>query len=161
MLLRHLFLERYVQDFHTNLKTVILVEDAGLLLQTAAKALKQGAKLDIEALADTITAIKLLTNKDYRQAMTKDDVGINVNSSKELARILDKVPSNAAVEQPKDVRDFMRAVASLGKSMRKTELEKLQAALDNTKDREKAADELAEFATKLIAALKKLKTNLT
>lgn len=162
MLLRHLIINRYLEALQKQPKLHALLEDAGGALMAAARLAKtdieKTEKLDLEQLADVITAIKLLTNADYRDAMTKQEVGIDPNNAQQLLKMLDTIPSDPAKPLPNAAKEFVKAVALMSKSTRAKELEalKLLVSKDTTK-RKNAQAELGKLASMVATALEKLK----
>lgn len=135
------------------------------MLATAARNAKtdheKTAKLDLETIADIVTAIKLLTNADYRSVMTKHDVGIDPNNADQLLKMLDSIPSDPTKELPNNTRKFVRAVALMSKSQRSQEMENLKALLSSDKHvRAKAQDELTALSSKIIKAIERLKAKV-
>ncbi len=165
MLLRHLIINRYLEAVQENPKLHALLENAGVALMAAAKLAKtdhdKADRIDLEQLADIITAIKLLTNADYRDAMTKQDIGIDSTNATELFKMLDSIPNDPAKDLPAATRSFVRSVALMSKSVRAKELEalKLLVSSDHTK-RQAAQAELDKLAALVSAALKRLKAKV-
>lgn len=165
MLLRHLIINRYLEALQKQPKLHALLEDAGGALMAAARLAKldieKTEKLDLEQLADIITAIKLLTNADYRTAMTKQDVGIDPNNAHELLKMLDTIPSDPVKPLPTSTRTFVRTVALMSKSLRAKELEALKALISSDRlVRQAAQVELGKLASLVTAALEKLKAKV-
>lgn len=162
MLLRYLIIDRYLEALQTQPKLHVLLEDAGGVLMAAVRLAKtdinKTEKLDLEQLADIITAIKLLTNADYRSVMTKQDVGINPNNTQQLLKMLDTIPSDPAKQLPSSTRDFVRSVALMSKPLRTKELDALKALVSPDKSKRQAAQvELGKLASMVADALEKLK----
>lgn len=162
MLLRHLVINRYVEALQKEPKLIALLEDAGGALMAAARTAKTDRekleKLDLEQLADIITAIKLLTNADYRDAITAKEVGIDPNNAQQLLKMLDTIPSDPTKALPSKTMEFVKAVAAMSKSMRAKELESLKKLLSASQsEREKAHTELGKLGSQVAAALEKLK----
>lgn len=165
MLLRHLIIDRYLEALQKQPKLHALLEDAGGTLMAAVRLAKsdldKAEKLDLEQLADIITAIKLLTNADYRQAMTKQDVGIDPNNARDLLKMLDTIPSDPAKQLPSSTRSFVRTVALMSKSLRTKELEALKALVSTDASKRQAAQaELGKLASMVATALEKLKAKV-
>lgn len=165
MLLRHLIIDRYLEALQKQPKLHALLEDAGGTLMAAVRLAKsdldKAEKLDLEQLADIITAIKLLTNADYRQAMTKQDVGIDPNNARDLLKMLDTIPSDPAKQLPSSTRSFVRTVALMSKSLRAKELEALKALVSTDASKRQAAQaELGKLASMVATALEKLKAKV-
>lgn len=166
MLLRQLVINRYAEALQKHSKLQTILEDAGVALVKAAKAAEtdreQLEKLDIEELADLITTVKLLTNPDFRQAMTKKDVGIDPTSAEDLFKMLDMIPSDMSKDMPKAARDFIRAVATTSKSTRSKELASLKLLVGpSSSQRDAALAELKKVAQNVVKALEALKAKAT
>jgi hypothetical protein len=165
MLLRHLIINRYLEALQKQPKLHALLEDAGGTLMAAVRLaksdLEKAEKLDLEQLADIVTALKLLTNSDYRVAMTKQDVGIDPNNAAQLLKMLDTIPSDPAKQLPTATRDFVRSVALMSKSLRAKELDALKALISSDSSKRTAAQaELGKLASMVAAALEKLKAKV-
>lgn len=165
MLLRHLIINRYLEEVQRHPKLMSLLEDAGAMLWTAAKTAKtdreKTEKFDFDELADVVTAIKLLTNADYRQAMTKQDIGIDPNNADQLLKMLDSIPSDPTRALPKQTRDFVRSVALMSKSQRAKELEALKALVGPDQGaRRKAQEDLAKLSDQIVKAIERLKAKV-
>lgn len=161
MLLRHLVSNR-LDEIKTHPSLRKLYEDAGLLLKAAADAAKTDRskleKFDIESLADVITAIRILTNPDYCQAITKREVGIDPNNAAELLSILDTIPNDPTKVIPSKTKEFIRAVAFMSKSLRQKELAELKLIFGpNTHERQHAIIALQKLSVQVIKALDRLR----
>ena len=55
---------------------------------------KDNPKVDIEQLAAMITGLKVLSNPDYRKAITDEDIGFNPSSAKDFFHLLDSIPKD-------------------------------------------------------------------
>lgn len=165
MLLHHLVINRYFEAIQKHARLQALLEDAGGVLMATARIAKSDVekleKLDLEQLADIITAIKLLTDSTYRSAMTRGDVGIDPNNAEQLLKMLDTIPSDPTKKLPTTTRDFVRSVALLSKSLRAKELASLKelASPDRSK-REQAHASLGKLASMIAASLEKLRAKV-
>jgi hypothetical protein len=165
MLLRNLILNRYLEAIHARPELQLVLEDAGVALMNAARTAKADRdkleKFDFEQLADVITAIKLLTNSDNRQAMTRGDIGIDPNNSEELLKMLDTIPSDPSRALPGATKEIIKAIALMSKSTRAKELEALKKLVGpKSPEREKAVEALQMLANQVIKAIDKLKTKV-
>ena len=165
MLLRNLILNRYLEAIHARPELQVILEDAGVALMNAARTAKGDRekleKIDFEQLADIITAVKLLTNSDYRQAMTKGDVGIDPNNSEELLKMLDTIPSDPARALPGETKQVIKGIALMSKSTRAKELEALKTLVGpQGPERAKAQEALQALANQVIKAIDRLKTKV-
>ena len=163
MLLKYLIANRLLESLQKDSKGLMIVEDASQMLHMLIPALKSDSpklsQIDIDELANIITTLKLLTNPNFRQSMTKADVGINPNDGPELLKILDLIPRDITADRPKQVKDFVRSVALLSKSQKTKEIEDLKLLFDkNPIVRQKAISELSKFIATIDQLINKLKT---
>lgn len=165
MLLHHLVINRYLEAIQKHSKLVALLEDAGGALMATARIAKSDLekleKLDLEQLADIITAIKLLTDSNYRSAMTRSDVGIDPNNAEQLLKMLDTIPSDPAKQLPTAARDFVKSVALMSKSLRAKELASLKELTSSDRaKREQAHTSLGKLASLIASSLEKLRAKV-
>lgn len=112
--------------------------------------------INLENLASIIAGLKVISNREYRGAMTAKDIGINPNSAKELYKLLDDVAKDG--KNPKDVEDVFRALKTMAPTMYKKEVEALEdlKSEDDAK-RKEAITSLVTFATKIGQTFGKIK----
>lgn len=113
--------------------------------------------VDLELLGSIIASLKILGNKEYRQAMTKDDIGINPASMHEIFGLLDSVPRNGK-NVPKDTLDTFKAINSIAPSLFKNEIQKLSALTSEGPDKEAVLRELGSFISKEHQLFNRLKS---
>jgi len=114
--------------------------------------------INLDQLASIVAGVKVLGNKTYRQAMTKDDIGINPNSSHQLLDLLDSIPKDGK-GVPKLTDQVFYALKHVAPGVFKTEAEKLK--LLSTKDdgaRNRAISDFSAFVTKVSQLFNKVKT---
>lgn len=112
--------------------------------------------VDLERLSKIITALKVLSNKDYREVITKDDIGINPNSAKELFTFLANVRKDGDSE--KEVEYIFNALKLMAPSTYRKELEKLEKLKSRDRsERQEAIQSLEVLATKVSQMFQKLK----
>lgn len=162
MLLRHLVYNRYITELQDHPHLAALLEDAGALLHAAARAAKSDReeleKFDMNELADVITAIKLLTNPNYRSVMTRRDIGVDPRNAEELLQMLGSIPSLPSKDMPSKTKEFVKALALMGKSLRAKELEELKKLLGaSSSERDKAISDLQALSNNVVKALDSLK----
>lgn len=80
-------------------------------------------KIDLEELAKVITALKVLSNKEYRSVMTHEDIGIKPTSAKDLFKFLNSVDKGG--KSSKDVESTFNALKQLAPSTYRKELDAL------------------------------------
>ena len=162
MLLKHLVIDRLFYELRERPTICLILEDAVLILKTASHNPKKINAEEVETLADIITTIKLLTNSDYRSAMTRQEVGINPNKPTELLKMLDSIPSDPSKPLSAQTKRFVQAVASMSKKARDQERNEIKALLDpDSADSKSVIDRLKVFAEKTDQALIKLRAKIT
>jgi len=159
MLLKHLMINRVVEQLRQHNASVTLLEDAAGMLNkfaTVASGDKGSADgFDADSIADVTTGILLLVNPEFRKSMTADDVGINPNNASELLKMLDSVAEN-----PKDPltnsksKQFFKAIALMSKSTRQKQLELVKKAINGERA---AVEEIKKFVAKVKAATDSLR----
>jgi hypothetical protein len=120
------------------------------------------AGVDIGALADMITALRIVTTRDLRMGITADDVGgWDPNSAKDMYDVFSKVPDSPMTKMPADLAKFFKEVSGLAPKIRKEELDDLNVMLDKDENvRKKAVAKLKLFNSKLDQLYNKLKTTV-
>lgn len=113
-------------------------------------------KVSIEELAKLITGLKIISNKDHREVITKDDVGINPNSAREVFQLLDDVKKDG--KHDKDVMKIFGKLADLSPSIYNRELDKLKVLKKDGDAHDAALMELEKFMLKVSQMFQKLKT---
>jgi hypothetical protein len=113
-------------------------------------------KFDIEQLAKVITALKVLSNKDYRSVMSREDIGIHPNSAKELFKFLDTVEKSG--KNDRDTEMVFNALKQLAPSMYRKELEALEKLKNKDSTiKQEAVKKIEELAKRVNEMFKKLK----
>lgn len=134
-----------------------LLESVSKHLSSIAAALKARKDdnadmmgVDPEQLANIITGLKVIGKKEYRDVITKDDIGINPTNAKELFSLLDKVPDKAQAKLDKSSADIFRALSSLAQSLSKKDQEDIEMlGSDDEAKRRSAVNKLSSFASKV------------
>ena len=112
--------------------------------------------VDLSHLAIIVTGLKILANPDYRTGLTKREIGINPNDSKDLIAILNRVDKQG--KDPRDVLNVFLALCKLAPSGLKQQRQELEAFATGTDDeRKKAAQELQKFIIKASQMFNKIK----
>lgn len=115
-------------------------------------------RVSLEDVAKMITALKVISKKEYRGAMTKDDIGINPNSARDVFSLLDAVKKDG--QNDRNTKEVMDTLAHLAPSMYRRELEALKdLKLDDDAKRKQAVQKLEAFMLKASQFFQKLKTN--
>ena len=115
-------------------------------------------RVSLEDVAKMITALKVISKKEYRGAMTKDDIGINPNSARELFGLLDSVKKDGQNER--NTKEVLDTLTRLAPSLYRAELDGLKdLKLDDDAKRKQAIQKLESFMLKASQFFQKLKTN--
>lgn len=112
--------------------------------------------LDLTQLAVMMTALKILGSDEYKDSITKDDVGIDAGDQKQLYTLLNAV--KADVKQEPAVKKVIDAVVKLAPSELKRSVEEVNKL--NSEDegqRKEVSNKLAKFYTTLQAAMNKMR----
>lgn len=146
-----------------------LVEAINSYVLKAATALdgrsdddSSNAGINIEALADMVTALRVVSTRELRMGITADDAeGWDPNSAKDMYDVFSKVPDSPKTKLPADLGRFFKTVAGMAPKIRKQELEDLNILLDKDVNiRKKALGKLKAFTSKLDQLYNKLKTTV-
>jgi hypothetical protein len=98
---------------------------------------KENPKIDLEQLASMITGLKVLSNPDYRKAMTDEDIGFNPSSAKDFFHMLDSIPKDGKNIPKLTDRAFV-ALKSLAPSLYQKEYDAAQELKDGDEEQVKA-----------------------
>jgi hypothetical protein len=113
--------------------------------------------VNINQLADLITVLRVLSNTDYRDAITADDVGLNPRNASELYALLDQVPDSRSGKLQSHQAAIVSAIVKLAPSVRAKELAKLKLLQsEDQAEREAAVKYVQQLAEKAAAAFKKV-----
>lgn len=112
---------------------------------------------ELEQISALVAGMKVLSIPQYRQAITKDDIGVNPNSAKELFDLLNGIPRDGKLNTlTVKVFDSLKTIAP---SIFKKELEEITAMRGATKqERDAIIAKLNVFATKVGQSFNKAKT---
>jgi Cu/Ag efflux protein CusF len=117
-------------------KVETLTEAVNAHLQAAASVLGRRSSsdadlkgIDIGELASIVASLKALSKAEYRDSMTKDDIGINPRSAKDLFTFFDKIPSSEKGKLTGLPKEVVTALSKLVPSVNKSELEKYLKAV--------------------------------
>lgn len=117
-------------------------------------------KLSLEQIAKMITALKVISNKEYRSVMTHEDVGINPNSAREVFQLLDSIKKTG--QQDTHSVKVIDNLASLAPSIYRTEMKSLGDLKEDDDEKRKAAiSKLEQFMLKASQMFQKLKTGVS
>jgi hypothetical protein len=112
-------------------------------------------KVSLEELAKMITALKVISRKEYRSAITHEDVGINPNSAREVFKLLDDVKKDGKTE--KNVSKVFDSLSGLAPSIYRKELQQLKQLEIDGEEHDQAVTELEKFMLKVGQFFTKLK----
>ena len=102
--------------------------------------------INLDHLAIIMTGLRIISNPDYRTAITKDDVGMNPNDAKDLINVLNQIDKNG--KDSIAVLNIFKALCKMAPNVLKKqreELNVLQAGDDATRKQE--IQKLQRFAT--------------
>jgi hypothetical protein len=106
--------------------------------------------VNLDQLAQLIAGLKVLSKREHRDVITKDDVGVDPNNAKDLFALLDKIPDKPTAEVAKPQAEVFTALAALAPSLLKKEREELELLVDkDSAKRHAAISKLSSFATKV------------
>lgn len=165
MKLRELNTETTLFELRCEIKNK-LSEAINKHLQTAAAQLSnRGATdkslkgIDIDQLASIIAGMKVLSKNEYRDAMTKDDIGINLRNSKEFFSMLDQIPDAPASELTGLSKEVINSLTHVAPSIKRAELVQLNKLISNDPAERKGAEAyLKAIALKIDGMYAKIKT---
>ena len=120
------------------------------------------AGVDIEALADMVTALRVVSTRELRMGITADDAeGWDPNSAKDMYDVFSKVPDSPKTKLPSDLARFFKTVSGMAPKIRKQEFEDLKVTLSDDENlRKKALAKLKAFTSRLDQLYNKLKTTV-
>lgn len=119
---------------------------------------KDNPKVDIEQLAAMITGLKVLSNPDYRKAITDEDIGFNPSSAKDFFHLLDSIPKDGK-NVPKLTAKAFDALKALAPSLYQKEVDAAEELKDGDDDQRKAGiKRLDTLSTKVGQMFQLLKT---
>lgn len=145
---REVLSESIVEYFSTvlaNLKS----KDSSALFNQDAPLVK------IDQLASLVAGLKVLSDFEQRQNLTKDEIRINPNNSMQLFNLLNSIPKNGK-GTPKLTLDVFNALAKVAPKTFKSELERLKG-LKKDSTRKQLTAELDKFSEKVSVMFKKVK----
>jgi hypothetical protein len=117
------------------------------------------AGVDIIGLTNMLTTFKVISNRELRSSITKDDVGFDPNDVNDLFNVLNKVPDSPKAKLPSDVDKFFKDVAGLASKIKKGELTNVKGLVSSDEaERKKSIAYLKQYSTKVDQLYNKLKT---
>ena len=165
MKLNQLVLESAIHDFRSKLN-----EDINQYLSLALGKIKNKSpeevfdpkdpkSVSLDQLANVIVSLKILSNSDYRQSMTRRDVGINPNSAKEVFKLLTDIDKEG--KDPVYVKKVIKALTALAPTAvqkQRKELEDLKS--EDEAIRRKAIQKIEQFLHKVSQSYGKMKASI-
>lgn len=166
MKLRDLVIETQIFELRVQIGEV-LVESISDYLQTTLAQLRNGKERFVDSegkpteeatrLASILSGMKVLSIPNYRNAMTREDIGINPNSAKELSDLLAKIPRDGKLD--KLTANVFSAIEKIAPSVYKKKLEEIISIHDADKaSREKVINDIEAMSTNINKAYQKIKT---
>lgn len=139
----------------------LLAESISDYLSLTLALLKNDKSVDLDQLAEFITGLKVLGNSDHRDSLTKDDLGINPNSFKELFQTLSSITKDGK-NMPRTTADVFTALKSITPSLFKKTRAELEILEKGTKgEKEQLIKKIQLFSTKINQLFYKLKHGTT
>ena len=118
--------------------------------KSPAEAFKQGdpTAVDLDHLTSIVIGLKILSNADHRDAMTKDDIGISPNDPKQFFKLLADVAKDGKdTTDVKKVFDKIAKLAPTAIKKQRTEFEQLRSGEDA--ERKHVQQKLEQFTHKV------------
>lgn len=161
MLIKDLVVESMIFELRIQVKEV-LTEAINDYLSMQISKLKRGDDLsdeELSNLAAIIATMKVLSVPQYRQAITKNDIGMDPNSAKDLFDFLKNIPRDGKFSTlTTKVFTSLKAIAP---SIFKQELEDISAMRGATKqDRDQIINKVSSIATKIDQTFNKIKVSV-
>lgn len=149
-----------------TLKVESLTESVNAHLQAAATVLGRRSAtdadlkgIDVTELASIVASLKALAKAEYRDSMTKDDIGINPRSAKDLFTFFDKIPSSEKGKLTGLPKEVVGALTKLVPSVNRNELEALNKLGSHDLDERRGAEKyLKAVAQKIEVSYDKIKS---
>jgi len=167
MLFKDFFIEAQLTEAEAGFTQPVFEAVNGYLMKTIAVLGNRSdddtseAGIDMSRLADVITTLKIIGNRQLRTSITKDDVGYDPNSIEDMYDVLTKVPDSPKNSMSSDVGSFFKKTAGLAPKIKKEELDALKALVSSDeKIRRTALQQLKILATKVDQMYNKLKTSV-
>ena len=135
----------------------LLSESISDYLATTLAQLKNDKQVDLDKLAEILSGLKILGKADYRESLTKDDLGINPNSFKELFQLLNSITKDVK-DMPKMTAEVFTSLKSIAPSIFKKTRAELEILEKGTKSaKQQQIQQMQAFATKVNQMFYKLK----
>lgn len=135
----------------------LLSESISEYLGMVVAQLKNDKPVDLDKLAQIVAGLKVIGNRDHRESLTKDDIGINLNNVKELYSLLNAVPKDAA-KSDKMVDEVFTALKSIAPSMYKKTRQEFEIFEKGTKaEKQQLIQKISAFSTKVNQLFYKLR----
>jgi hypothetical protein len=115
--------------------------------------------IDLDHLALILTGLNVLGNTDYRDAMTKEDIGIDPKNAQELFKLLDEVAKvGKDPEAVTVVFDKIKEIAPKVYTKKRAELDDLKSKDEAVRNQE--IKKLEAYMHKVTQSYQKLKTSV-
>lgn len=116
--------------------------------------------VDISQLAVMMTALQILGDKDLRDSITKDDVGIDANDTKQVYNLLQNVKATGTQES--GVKKIINGIVNLAKSKLKSNVEVLTKMKDgDDTEKRNAINAVTKMYGNLQASIQKMKSSVS
>lgn len=159
MKLRDLIIESMLFEVRLQFQEILGESITDYLGQIMVR-LKKGDDLtddELEQVAALLAGMKVLSIPQYRQAMTKNDIGINPNSVTDLYNLLNKIPRDGKFDAL--TKQVFHALQTIAPSIFKKELTDIKELSGATREeRDQVIAKLNSMFTKINQAFSKAKT---
>jgi hypothetical protein len=106
--------------------------------------------IDVAQLAELITGLKVIGKRDFRAAITKDDIGVDPSNARDLFVLLDRVPDKPNAKLDDEASAVFKSLAALAPSMLKSEQSALSKLTSkDAAERLEAVNRLESLASKV------------
>ena len=147
MKLSHLKTEAALVEARTLIGELLAESISDYLALTIAQ-LKNDKAINLDQFAEVIGGLRILGKEEHRETITKDDIGINPNSYKELFNLLNAIPRDGKLNH--DISSVFTALKSIAPSIfKKTRLELETFEKGSRSEKQQLIQKLSAFMTKV------------
>ena len=145
-----------IYEIRERIGTLLSESISDYLSMTIAQ-LKNDKPVDLDKLAEIVAGLKVIGNRDHRESLTKDDIGINPNNVKELYSLLNAVSKDVSKSE-KMVGEVFSSLKHIAPSMYKKTREEFKTFESGTKaEKEQLIQKISAFSTKVNQLFYKLR----
>lgn len=140
-----------------EIRSQLLNESICEYLGTTIAQLRNDKSIDLEKFAEVITALKVLSNIDHRESLTRDEIGFNPNDARELFSFLNAV-NRDITKSEKFVNEIFSEFKNIAPSLFKRTLSELDVLKNGTKiEKQQLIQSLSSFIMKVNQLFNKVK----